>query len=106
MFTDTSIRHEIYKAFDAEELDNLLRDQKIWKSMKPQWEVEKVAKVRGVLRAKVDGHPSLKTLLTTMGLQKVTYFQVTPEVEGLVWGEGGDLIATVTMELLDDHAIA
>jgi predicted NAD-dependent protein-ADP-ribosyltransferase YbiA (DUF1768 family) len=103
MFSDSAIRQEIYKAFDAEELDNILRDSKILRSVKPQWDVERVAKVRGVLRAKADGHPLLKELLKTLSHQKITYFQVSPDVEKLVWGDGGDLIATVNMELVDDH---
>ena len=102
MFTDLSIRQEIYKTFDAAELDILLREGRIVKSVKSLWEIERLAKVRAVLAARADGHPLMQQLLYTLGGQKVTYFQVTPEVEALVWGEGGDVIATVTMELMDD----
>ena len=96
--SEISIRLEIYEAFDAVEVDEILRRAK--HKVRSDWKFVRDGVIRNVLKLKVKSHPLLDRLLYTVAGKRVVFSEVDEDV---VLGDGS-IVSSICMELIDEAA--
>jgi predicted NAD-dependent protein-ADP-ribosyltransferase YbiA (DUF1768 family) len=100
---DSSMRMEILKCFDAEEVDALINSSdKVKKMVRSDWNTEQPDKLRRILLEKSRSHPLIHRLLYSLAGKRVVY-RPASDTESLILGKG-DILTNVIMELIDDAA--
>ena len=95
------LRQKIFACFDSEAVDDLLRR---YDKRDPHWHETKDAKIRLILKEKVDNHPMLQHLIYAIKGKRIDFKLLAHDIEEHLWGNN-NIVATVTMEIADEMII-